>query len=270
MDSNDGNALHCRVLDPMSKGANDSDISSENKPRDSDGPFGRRNPDPGSHFRQVVTDELKSGLVEVFKKSYRIVQDCHDESLGFDAHTFGYNVYRIAGFQIQEYCRRTNAPLQRADELKSIYRFRDGDYTLAFYKVGRSADENIWECFPSSENGANPMTDEAYPMLKGIETSMLDDIAQLRYAVIAHLGNSADGLCAVYLCIPVNVEDGKIKRWGYAECIYRRQAGVATAPPPRLALPPAVDHVPPVVPYRSSIPAEEPEGDVIVTPKSGR
>jgi hypothetical protein len=105
------------------------------------------------------------------------------------------------------------------------------------------------------------VNDEGQPFLVGLEDALLDRVDALRYVIVAHLGNPTDGLCALYLCIPIQTEGGRIVRWGYAEQLYvaARGAGVPGEPSdPR----PAEEFVPPV-----DAPAEEPEAEVVVTSK---
>jgi hypothetical protein len=224
------------------------------------GPFGHPNPDPGPEYRETFTQDLKDSIVKAVQYTYEIVQEPHDPSLGFDAHTYGYNVYRVGTFQLNACCDRSNGKLERVQELKSLFRIKTEAYTLGFYKVGSSVDTNIWEAFPTSENGAMSVSYEGQPFLLGLEESMLDRVEDARYVVVAHLGNPSQGLCAIYLCIPIQAEGGKIKRWGFVEAIYRRDQGLSAAPPP-----PTPSGPPPVNPERPVAPQEEPEADVIVT-----
>lgn len=226
----------------------------------SGGLFGRENPDPGQAYREAFTDEIKAAIVAAVLRAYDIVLERHDESLGYDAHTFGYNVYYIGKFQLSRCCEKSGGKLARVDELKTLFRFKGGEYTLGFYKVGHSANTNIWGAFPTSDNGAMTVNTDGQLMLLGIEDAMMDRVDDLRYVVVAHLGNPRHGLCAVYLCIPVLTESGKIKRWGYAEPIYMAQDGHRSIPPPQPVLPPEVN-VGPVAPE------EVPEGHVVVTAK---
>lgn len=243
---------------PTAAPANDG----ASRSRASDGPFGRRNPDPGPGFRASFTEELKRRMTQAVQTAYRVVQDRHEESLGFDAHTFGYCVYRVGVFHLRKLCAGSGGSLELIDELTSLFRFKVDDYTCAFYKVGSSAETNIWEAFPTSENGTMSVTDEGYPFLVGFEDAMLDDVAASRYAVLAHVGNPTSGLCALYLCIPIEGEQGRVKRWGYAECIYdAKESGRGSLPPPPPMPRPSEDKIDPLVPEI------EPEAEVVVTAK---
>lgn len=226
------------------------------------GPFGRPNPDPGPEYQRDVTPDIKAGIVGALRRAYGIVQEAHDDSLGWDAHTFGYSVYRLGLHWLTKFCEASSGKLELVDELKTLSRFRCGEYTFGFYKVGSSITDNIWEALPTSENGGFTIGDDADSqlLLAGLEDFMVDRVDLRRYGVIAHLGNPKDGLSAVYLCIPVQAEGGKITRWGYAEPIYQRTMGNSAAPPP-----PPVDGPPPEVLPQPIAPEEEPEGDVIVT-----
>lgn len=227
----------------------------------SPGPFDRLNPDPGPQYRETFTATVKNWLVAAVQRAYDIVQESHNESLGFNAQTFGHSVYHVGRFQLEECCRRSGGRLTLVEELKALFRFQGGDFTLGFYKVGSNAETNIWEAFPTSENGGRSVDGDGYPILVGLEEAMVDKVDDLRYAVIAHLGNPADGLCALYLCLPIKTEQGKIVRWGFAEPIFTANRSVGT-PSQEPFTPPREECIPPV-----EAPAVEPEGDVIVTPK---
>lgn len=225
------------------------------------GPFGRQNPDPGPEYRRDVTPDIKAGIVGALQTAYGFVQEAHDDAVGWDAYTFGQGVYRLGLFWLKKYCAASGGKLEFVDELKTLSRFRCGEYTFGFYKVGSSITDNIWEALPTSENGGFTIVDdEGQPFLTGLEEFMVDRVDLRRYGVIAHLGNPKDGLSAVYLCIPVQAEGGKITRWGYAEPIYLRTMGKSGAPPP-----PPVGGPPPEIPPQPIAPGEEPEGDVVVT-----
>lgn len=240
---------------------NDAGPQTPSRPKYSDGPFDRQNPDPGQAYRDAFIDDIKAMIVARVQFAYNTVQERHDEKLGYDAHTFGHNVYRLGRFQLGRCCEESGGKLARVEELKSIFRFQGGEYTLGFYKVGHSADTNIWEAFPTSENGAMSVNTVGQLVLLGLEDAMMDRVDDLRYVVVAHLGNPRDGLCAVYLCIPVRAESGKITGWGYAECIYKAQQGNRSIRPAAPAMLPPEHQVSPVVPE------EVPEGDVVVTGK---
>lgn len=222
---------------------------------------GRRNPDPGQAFREAFTSEAKASIVAAVQLAYDIVQERHDEKLGYNANTFGHNVYHIGKHQLDQCCAKSGGKLSRVDELKTLFRLQGGEYTLGFYKVGHSAETDIWEAFPTSENGAMSLNAAGQPVLLGLEDAMMDDVADLRYAVVAHLGNPTDGLCAVYLCIPVRTESGKITRWGFTEPLYVTQKVAPAAAQPTGTIPPLESVVLPAAPE------EIPEADFVVTAK---
>jgi hypothetical protein len=240
---------------------NDAGLHAPCRPQYSDGPFDRQNPDPGQAYRDAFIDDIKATIVAGVQRAYDIVQERHDEDLGYNAHTFGHDVYHIGRHQLGLCCEKSGGKLARVEELKAIFRFQGGEYTLGFYKVGRSAETNIWEAFPTSDNGTMSVNTEGQLVLLGLEAEVMDRVDDLRYVVVAHLGNPRDGLCAVYLCIPVRAENGKITGWGYAECIYKAQQGNRSIRPTAPAMPPPEHQISPVAPE------EVPEGDVVVTGK---
>lgn len=232
-------------------------------PSSTEGPFGHRNPDPGPAYRATFTEEVKATIVAAARTTYRLVQEGYDEALGFNPQTFGHCIYHVGTFQLDKAFKRSGGSLARVEELRSLIRFQGGEYTVAFYKVGSSALTSIWEAFPTSDNGTMSVNGERQPILLGLEEAMMDRVEGSRYVVIAHLGNPTTGLGAVYLCIPIEAEGGKVKRWGYAECLYLAAAGGSLLEPEELASPPPEIRIPAV-----ELPQEEPEGDVVVRAKS--
>lgn len=227
------------------------------------GPFDKMNPDPGEDFHSTFTPPVKRGIVSQLLVAYNDVQENHDESRGFNAHTFGYTVYHLAKFRLKELSKESGGSLEIVGEIGGLFRLRNGKFKIGVYKVGSSSKTNIWESFPSTENGANPGNHEFQMGFREpeFELAMLDDVSKRDYVIIAHMGNATDGLAAVYLCIPIESIHGKITRWGYAEQIYSADDGLGTMPVAPDRPPPSEE---PEMPLLTIPFAEEPEGEVKV------
>lgn len=222
-------------------------------PASGDGASGRVNPDPGKAFRAAFPPPIKAALVAAVQRAYQHAQETHVESFGSNAQTFGYNLYHFACHEIDRLCRDSSGGLERVEDVGALFRFQNGPYRLGVYKVGRSAAEDIWEALPTSDNGGVSGETARQLLLDGFDDLLITRVDQLRYAVVAHLGNAEHGLGAVYLCIPIETEHGKITRWGYTEPLF-------------VAEHPAAHRVPtPAQP--AALPQEEPEEEVIVRPK---
>lgn len=231
------------------------------------GPFGKMNPDPGDDFHSTFTPLVKRSIVSQLLVAYNDVQENHDESCGFNAHTFGYNVYHLAKFRLKELSEKSGGSLEIVGEIGGLFRLQNGKFKIGVYKVGSSSQTNIWESFPSTENGANSGNHEFQLGFSEpeFELAMLDDVSKRDYVIIAHMGNATDGLAAVYLCIPMEASrEGKITRWGYAEQIYCADDGLGTMPAAPDRPPPSEE---PELPLLTIPLAEEPEGEVKVTPR---
>lgn len=218
-------------------------------------PVARQNPDPGDAFRRAFPKAVKESIVAAVKKAYEFARESHDESVGFNAQTFGYIVYHLGRFQLERLCKESDGRLERVEDMGALFRFQNGHYRLGFYKVGRNASEDIWEALPSSDNGgvSGDMGEQLF--LDGLDLELSERVDQQRYVVVAHLGNPDGGLGAVYLCIPGRVELGKITRWGYVEPLF-----VATEAPPTTVRASATG--------ATSRPLEEPEQEVLVRPRA--
>jgi len=242
--------------------SNDGTPERTTRRRSTPGPFGRLNPEPGDAYRATFTANVKRDIVNQVRVAYNDAQENHDESCGFNATTFGHNVYHLAKFRLTKLSESSGGAFNVVGEIGGLFRMQGGEYSIGVYKVGSSAKNNIWESFPTTENGANPGNNEGQPFFDGFELSMLDDVTARRYVVVAHLGNPTDGLVAVYLCIPIEKSQGKITRWGYAEQIFSGEDVLGTIPA-ELDIPhPAEEPEKPIVPTLHN---EEPEGEVVVT-----
>ncbi len=188
------------------------------------------------------------------QRAYVHVQEGHDESVGFNAQTFGHNVYHLGRFELEKLCKVSEGQLARVEDVGALFRVQNGPYRLGFYKVGHSASEDIWQALPTSEHGGLRGDEWQQLPLEGIEPQGITRIEDVRYAVVAHLGNPEDGLCAVYLCLPLGIENGRITGWGYAEPIFLRDTSAVQPPAPLGSTSP-------------ELPQEEPEEEVIVRPK---
>lgn len=40
--------------------------------------------------------------------------------------------------------------------------------------------------------------------------------------VLAHLGNHEDGACAIYLCVPISEDNGRITQWEHTHLLWKR------------------------------------------------
>ena len=161
-------------------------------------------------------DPLRDLLVEALDQAYETVSETHNPEAGFNARTFGFTVYEVGVHEL------TALAEANPDELSvswtnQAFRLVAGPYEIAVHRVGSSADDDIRSSFPNNDGAVSSMVFADY--LPGLEP----DLTGARKVVLAHMGNPDDGLCAVYVCIPVRHDAaGHITEWGFTFEILRR------------------------------------------------
>ncbi|HEX8433427.1 MAG TPA: hypothetical protein VF625_19205, partial [Longimicrobium sp.] len=93
---------------------------------------------------------------------------------------------------------------------------------LSCYKVGATADQDIFTAFPNNHNAAKRLVanNRQYDLFG--ETYQAGAPVDL---VLAHLGTPERGLEAVYLCVPSAIGgDDRISEWAHAELLWSRGA----------------------------------------------
>lgn len=195
----------------------------------------RLNAEIERHF----TPQRTSALVRAVRGTYdRAVQHYSPED-GWDAQMFGFAVYKYSTKRLL--CLTRDAEL--AMELRSsqnAFRLGVGPFTLATYCCGHSGDQDISESFPTNEHGAPALVDLNQLCLE-LE---FDETAVPRALVLAHLGNSTNGLEALYLAAPSSKQDNRISGWSYTRLLWKWEGGEAfggTSPhlPPPAPIDPA-------------------------------
>jgi len=172
-------------------------------------------------FPPPVRDLLVTALRDAYIDAG---EDYHAES-GGDAQLYGLTVYKYATHRIAELAKTSPAVLASVVCVPSLpFEARIGDYTFGCYRVGEHASDDIMVSFPNNDCGAARLVRQPY--LPGVEP----DVQSMRELVLAHMGNSEDGLQAVYLCFPIRVEDDRIVEWGHAELLWRDESGDAVLP----------------------------------------
>lgn len=204
-------------------------------------------------IREAFPESLRRALVAALDEAYQEVSAFHRPERGWNNFTFGTGVWTIAMFQLQELAREEEWELEEEVDNHRVTFVKDGLH-LSCYKVGSTADEDIFASFPNNHNAAKRL----------VANNRQFDLFGDRYQagapvdlVLAHLGTPERGLEAVYLCVPSAVaSDDRISEWAHAELLWSRgaraEAGPAAAereaevpierPVIRLKIPRAADH----------------------------
>lgn len=206
-----------------------------------------------ARIRQAFPDPLCQAFVAALDEAYQEVSSFHRPERGFNSFTFGVNVWTIAQFQLHELVREQDWDLEEEVDHQRVTFVKDGLH-LSCYKVGFSAEQDIFSSFPNNQNAAKRLVQNNRQYDLFGDTYHANSPVDL---VLAHLGNPERGLEAVYLCVPSAIgTDDRISEWAYAQLLWRRGARVAVAPAEaglaaevaidrpaiRLKVQPAVDH----------------------------
>ena len=183
-------------------------------------------PTPGQLFFDTFTDPIVASLVAALKRAYDTVCEGHEPSRGFNEQTFGYCLYHVAAHELETEAMGLG-PEVEVEAGRPLFRLRVGEYLLGCHRVGHRAIQDITRCFPGND-GAAPALIETQLWLPGMEPRL----ERARNLVLAHLGNTEEGLVAVYLCVPSREEKDKIAEWGFTHLLWSVGETLATKPTP--------------------------------------
>jgi len=106
-----------------------------------------------ARIRKAFPEYLRGALVAALDEAYQEVSACHRPERGWNNFTFGTGVWTIAMFQLQELAREGEWELEEEVDNHRATFVKDGLH-LSCYKVGSTADEDIFTSFPNNHNAA--------------------------------------------------------------------------------------------------------------------
>jgi len=180
---------------------------------------------PATAFFESFADPVVSAFTDALRRAYDTACEKHEPRRGSNEQTFGFDIYHFGAFELEQEAERVVDIAVEAG--RPYFRLRVGEFTVACHRVGRSAAQDITQCFPTND-GAAPALIERQLWLPGMEPR----VDEARNLVLAHLGNPEMGLEAVYLCIPSREEKGRIADWGYTHPIWTIGDGTVARPRP--------------------------------------
>jgi len=199
--------------------------------------------DPGQLFRSSFTGQEHDLFISCLKKAIETAREAHYPESGGNETTFGLGLYHYVVHELQIALQRNRDLRIEVKWVNQAFRLCVGPYDVACHRVGSSAGENIWSCFPNPGASHGLVLDKGrHQWLPGFEPSLVD----LRAVVISYMCNVETGLEAVYLCIPTKQKGARITEWGYAEQIWAREDELAATPSAERPVPrilPAEEHV---------------------------
>lgn len=171
-----------------------------------------------------ILEETRIQLVEAVKRAYDTALDVHDPASGSNNSTFGHDLYWYCVHELKEIAQDESSPLELIRE-RPDFRLRIGSYILACHRVGTDAQQDISISFPNNNRAAGHLarSNNQQLFLPGFEDKELDPMggSLMLNVVLAHIGNPTDGACAIYLCLPINEENGRIMSWGYTKLLWK-------------------------------------------------
>ena len=166
-------------------------------------------------FDETFTLDVVELLLEVLRSTYVTAIDSFDVARPYsDGHTFGTSLYRFSGHKLTEAAERFPALIRMLQEHPSFVH-QVGPFRLICHRVAKEADADIWSSFP------NPDTEGVHRGATYFLPGLEPDLTKANTIVLAHIGNERDGLCGLYLCVPVT-DDNEHLEWGYVREIYSR------------------------------------------------
>lgn len=175
---------------------------------------------PSNEFLVTFNNIVCNELIEALDTAYMDAVEVYRPECGSNALTFGVDVYAFA-------CKRLGgiAEEEGSDVLLQSrgpsFRFRVGEFELGCHKVGRSAQEDIWNSFPGNRGGVRTLIEnqESFEFVKDEEVSG-------KKFILAHMGNHEDGLCAAYICQPKRLDkNGQVAEWEFVYELWKRGQG---------------------------------------------
>jgi hypothetical protein len=155
-----------------------------------------------SEFDEPFLDVVR----RVMRRSYDLARDYYDPEIGVDGQIFAFTVYKIAARQFElELSAFAGAEIVWNRRGREI---RRGSKQLRWHKVGVSGSDSIATSFPSHSRSAGVM---AELNMEQLDLGLTEEDPS--NWIIAHAGNPADGLCALYLAAPNRASRGRVTGW---------------------------------------------------------
>lgn len=188
---------------------------------------------------------FREEIVEGLRLAYSKACEEYDEAAGSGPETFGICVYHYALRRIADASHVAGVEVRTE---KPVFRLNADGFEVGCHRVGGSERDDISRKFPQNDNAASSLADPQVLL-----PFCVREEPRKGGVVIAHLGNPEDGLCAVYLAVPDQVdEQNRICRWAHTELLWRRGDTIAPASPIEVTLPPDENVEVPVVRRKSA------------------
>jgi hypothetical protein len=182
---------------------------------------------------ETLTAEIKMGLINALRRAYESNILHFDPSIGHDAPTFGFMLYKSKVHFISELA--TQNPSIQIRNRFPYFSFQIGEYLFSTYRVGDSLDLDISNCFPKNRTRAWRLAIEnrnqlQFPFME--EQAGPPDDSNCREVILADIGNEIEGLVRVFVGIPWEISSRMlITKWSTQLDIWSGDINSISTPP---------------------------------------
>lgn len=165
----------------------------------------------------LLTPAMFEDITRAIRLAYDHANETHTPEYGDDKHTYGTTVWRYVTKKIKTELSY-HLDILRVSEKNNRLKVQIGNLNIGFNKVGHTGKEDINKSFPNNMNNVYEMALDQESQLSFFDMEVTEEkveteITELKNIIIAHMGNSEDGLCALYLCFPIYDKEEKIVKW---------------------------------------------------------
>lgn len=188
------------------------------------------------HLYETFREDIVSSFTAALARAYDTATEGHDTERGHNEATFGFNLYHFAVFELGRVCESlAQADIEVTRTSSNCFRVAVGSFSMACYRVGDSADDEIRTAFPSRDAVVKRLHKEQ-AWLPGTEPKLADGCT----VVLAHLGNPRTGFEAAYLCIPTGGDAEAAREWAFTHPVFVKSdsASEPAHPLPKELVPP--------------------------------
>jgi len=177
---------------------------------------------------------LAASVVPALRQVYDLNAERHDDLVGDDAMTFGFNIYRNSWFRLeQELGEHANWATSRPEGSLLI---SGSGYRVHVYRCGQDEAVDL-DGFRLDDAGAS-LTKQDIARTNGqlklaleeTEPKPSENSGELRELVIVHAGNPDDGCCGVWIGAPLPVERVVGSPWEWVAALWLIERAEASAP----------------------------------------
>lgn len=183
----------------------------------------------------TLSASVEQQLVKAIYSACQFACAAHDPSQGSNNFTFGIQAYNSCVFHLKKLAEETpetSDPRQlsfRIAQEHPTFRLQCGEAKIGCYRVGASANDSIYACFPRTKSFHPNLRfrREQFSLPFATPQTSEPNIQEGGYdLVLAHMSNPEEGLCALYLCRPSKSSNGQVVEWAEVKKLWDKQHSV--------------------------------------------